>query len=54
MLPGGMSEDIEEELRMGEAKVKPAAVPAPAAPRIRVDPPALAASPPPPRKKIIQ
>ncbi len=56
LLPGGMSEDIEEELRMGEDKVKAAAaVPTPAAPRIRVDPPSLAASPPPPpRKKLVQ
>jgi hypothetical protein len=61
LLPGAMGEDIEEELRIGEAKVKPAAAgpaaarPVPAAPHIRVDPPALAASPPPPpRKKLVQ
>jgi hypothetical protein len=54
LLPGAMGDDIEEELRMGEAAVKPAAsdrVPAP--PRIRVEPPPLASPPPPPRKKIV-
>jgi hypothetical protein len=54
LLPGAMGEDIEEELRKGEATIKSAApehVPAP--PRIRVDAPPLASPPPPPRKKIV-
>jgi hypothetical protein len=55
MLPGAMSEDIEEELRMGEAAVKSSpSERVPAAPRVRIDPPALPSPPPPARKKIVQ
>ena len=55
LLPGAMSEDIEEELRMAEAAAKPARVERqPAAARVRIDPPPLASPPPPPRKKLVQ
>jgi hypothetical protein len=55
LLPGAMSEDLEEELRMAEAAAKPTANErAPAAPRIRVEPPASSSPPPPPRKKLVQ
>jgi hypothetical protein len=55
LLPGAMSEDLEEELRMAEDTVKATASErTPAAPRIRVDPPALSSPPPPPRKKLVQ
>jgi hypothetical protein len=56
LLPGAIGEDIEEELRTGEAAVKPvvsAQPPAPPRPRI-APPPALASPPPPPRKKLVQ
>jgi len=53
LLPGAMSEDIEEELRKAEDTVR--AVPSERAPtRARVDPPALSSPPPPPRKKLVQ
>jgi hypothetical protein len=55
LLPGAMSEDIEEELRMGEAAVKPAAPErTSAALRARIEPSVLPSPPPPPRKKIAQ
>lgn len=55
LLPGAMSEDIAEELRMGEAEVKsPTLEGKPSAPRARTLPPALASPPPPPRKKLVQ
>jgi hypothetical protein len=55
LLPGAMSDDIAEELRMGEAAVKPATLEGkPAATRARTLPPALASPPPPPRKKLVQ
>jgi hypothetical protein len=55
LLPGAMGEDIEEELRRGEAAGKAAGTHSPTTPRVRVEPPALAASPPPPpRKKLVQ
>ncbi len=55
LLPGAMSEDLEEELRMAEDTIKEApAERTPKAPRVRVDPPALSPPPPPPRKKLVQ
>ncbi len=53
LLPGAMSEDIAEELRMGEAEVKPATLEGKPS-RARTLPPALASPPPPPRKKLVQ
>jgi hypothetical protein len=53
LLPGAMSEEIEEELRMAEAAATPER--APATSRARIEPPALPPSPPPPpRKKLVQ